>query len=274
MSFIQMSFCSRTLGREVEIKVILPSDGQAGPWDPPYKTLYMLPGYSASATQLITYLGLRNQSELKGIAIVLPDGENLFYQDIPEQMTMYSTFVGKELVDITRATFPLSDKREDTFIGGISLGGYGALYNGMKYRDTFSKVIAFSPSADPYNLTHRNLPGFSDEQFNRFFKSKEVYDTSDTNAIRQWLTVPEEEKPGLFMCCGIDDGLVYPVVKDFEDKLVAAGVKHVYREGPGNHELYFWETMLDPAFSFLADMEEGTRDKLIVELIIQGMKKK
>ena len=67
----------------------------------------------------------------------------------------------------------------------------------------------------------------------------------------------------LFMCCGTDDGLVYPEVKPFEDSLVAAGVKHEYREGPGNHEMYFWQTMLDPAFSFLAGIEEGTKDKLV-----------
>ena len=65
----------------------------------PPETLYLLPGYSATATELITYLGLRGQSELKGIAIVLPDGENLFYQDLPDRMTFYSTYVGKELVE-------------------------------------------------------------------------------------------------------------------------------------------------------------------------------
>lgn len=144
MAFLQIDYKSEALMRGVNIKVILPSDGMAGKWEPPYKTLYLLPGYSATATELITYLGLRGQSELKGIAIVLPDGENLFYQDLPDRMTFYSTYVGKELVEVTRKMLPLSTKREDTFIGGISMGGYGALYNGFKYRDTFSKVVAFS----------------------------------------------------------------------------------------------------------------------------------
>ena len=96
MAFLQIDYKSEALMRGVNIKVILPSDGMAGKWEPPYKTLYLLPGYSATATELITYLGLRGQSELKGIAIVLPDGENLFYQDLPDRMTFYSTYVGKE----------------------------------------------------------------------------------------------------------------------------------------------------------------------------------
>ena len=83
MAFLQLEYKSQALMRGVSVKVILPSDGIGGQWEPPYRTLYLLPGYSATATELITYLSLRSQSELKGIAIVLPDGENLFYQDIP-----------------------------------------------------------------------------------------------------------------------------------------------------------------------------------------------
>ena len=176
MAFLQIDYKSEALMRGVNIKVILPSDGMAGKWEPPYKTLYLLPGYSATATELITYLGLRGQSELKGIAIVLPDGENLFYQDLPDRMTFYSTYVGKELVEVTRKMLPLSTKREDTFIGGISMGGYGALYNGFKYRDTFSKVVAFSPASDAYMLlAEEDAPGFSRKQFEGIFGSKEAY---------------------------------------------------------------------------------------------------
>lgn len=65
MAFLQIDYKSEALMRGVNIKVILPSDGMAGKWEPPYKTLYLLPGYSATATELITYLGLRGQSELK-----------------------------------------------------------------------------------------------------------------------------------------------------------------------------------------------------------------
>lgn len=66
MAFIQMEYKSNALLRGTSVKVILPSDGMAGGCEPPYRTVYFLPGYSATATELITYLSLRNQAELKG----------------------------------------------------------------------------------------------------------------------------------------------------------------------------------------------------------------
>lgn len=272
MPFITMNYMSEALGRDVSVKAIIPSNGLCGAWEPPYKTLYFLPGYSASAMQLITTLDLTNQAELKGIAVILPDGENMFYQDIPEAMTFYSTYVGKELVEMTRKLLPLSAKREDTYIGGISMGGYGALYNGMKYRDTFSKVVSFSPACDPYALlVEANAPEFSATQFERLFGEKETYINSDRNVERAWTmkaTAGKAEsmsqRPELFMCCGVDDRVVYSEVKKFEEALQAAHVPLIYREGPGDHEIEYWQRMLDPAFSFLAGIEEGTKNRMII----------
>lgn len=265
MAFVQIDFKSEALMRAVNVKVILPSDGMAGKWEPPYKTLYLLPGYSASATELITYLGLRGQSELKGIAIVLPDGENLFYQDMPDRMTFYSTYVGKELVEVTRKLLPLSTKREDTFIGGISMGGYGALYNGFKYRETFSKVAAFSPASDAYMLlAEAEGPGFSKAQFHGIFGDKEAYYGSACDMCTQWTRKDVDNRPELFLCCGKEDRVVYSAVEKLELALQEADIPHIYCGGHGDHEFYYWEQMMDPAFSFLVGIKEGTRDKLVI----------
>lgn len=265
MAFLQLEYKSQALMRGVSVKVILPSDGIGGQWEPPYRTLYLLPGYSATATELITYLSLRSQSELKGIAIVLPDGENLFYQDMPDRMTFYSTYVGKELVEVTRNMLPLSERREDTFIGGVSMGGYGALYNGMKYRDTFSKVAAFSPAADAYMLlAETEAPGFSAEQFQGIFKSRENYYSGDTNLAVEWTKEGVKNRPELFLCCGKEDRAVYRAVWQLETTLREHHVLHQYREGHGDHEFDYWERMMDPAFSFLAGIKEGTKDKMLI----------
>ena len=68
---------------------------------------------------------------LHGLALVVVTGDRSFYVDKPEWGDNYGKFIGEELVEITRSLLPLSRKKEDTFIGGISMGGFGALINGF-----------------------------------------------------------------------------------------------------------------------------------------------
>ena len=56
----------------------------------------------------------------------MPSGENKFYVDNEKSHEYYSKFIGEELVDVTRRLFPLSKQKQDTFIAGLSMGGYGA----------------------------------------------------------------------------------------------------------------------------------------------------
>ena len=68
----------------------------------------------------------------RGLCVVMPSGENMFYVDQEHTHNHYSQFIGEELVEMTRAMFPLSHKKEDTFIAGLSMGGYGAIVNWFK----------------------------------------------------------------------------------------------------------------------------------------------
>lgn len=263
MAFITLNYKSMALMRSVTVNVFLPTDMMLAGAKPPFKTLYFLPGHSADSMELCTYFNFRAQSELKGIAIVIPNGDNSFYLDHPGRNSNYSTFVGKELVEVTRQLLPLSDKREDTYIGGISMGGYGALRNGMLYRDTFSKIVAMSPGIEFKSIMCQEPSvGFTKEQFVNLFGEEEEYFKSDTYLDRIFENVGKETIPELFLCCGRQDILVYEQNKAFAEKLSEWGIPHTYREIEGNHDVDTWERMMDPAFSFLAGIEEGTRNRL------------
>lgn len=212
----------------------------------------------------MSYLGLRRECELKGIAIVIPDGNNSFYLDHPERMTHYSTFVGRELVETTRKLLPLSEKKEDTYIGGISMGGYGALYNGLRFRDTFSKIIALSPAVSIYDLICGHDFMFPEGVFTNACESKEAYLNSERNLDQFYAEVPKEEVPALYLCCGQQDGLVVDAVNRFARVLEDRGIPFRYTRGGGNHELDYWERHLDEAFSFLAGIEPGTKNRLVL----------
>ena len=56
----------------------------------------------------------------------------------------YADFIGEEIVDYVRKTFGLAMTPEDTYITGISMGGYGALRTALAHPETFGKVTGQS----------------------------------------------------------------------------------------------------------------------------------
>ena len=148
MALIQCNFFSKSLMRTVPIQVVLPTDKTLGPDGSapqgPFKTLYLLHGIFGNDTDWVCGTRVQSWAQDRNLAVVMPSGENSFYVDMPKASAYYGTYIGKELVDFTRRTFPLSHKREDTFIGGLSMGGYGAIVNGLQNPETFGAVCALS----------------------------------------------------------------------------------------------------------------------------------
>ena len=145
MALMEVNFFSKALMRPVTMNVILPADKvffgeETEEENKPFKTLYLLHGVMGNYTDWVTGTCIKRWAEEKNLAVVMPSGANMFYMDHPNANENYSEFIGKELVKITRRMFPLSHKKEDTFIAGLSMGGYGAIRNGLKYHDTFGYI--------------------------------------------------------------------------------------------------------------------------------------
>ncbi len=266
MSFAEIHFLSDSLKQGVSAAVFMPEKGPFGSdAEPPYRTVYLLPGYSGDYTSICSFLGFRKQAELKGLVIVIPNGQNAFYIDHPERNANYSKFIGEELIARTRDMFRLSDRREDTYIAGISMGGYGALLNGLRYKEVFSKVAAFSPSTNPFTLMeYPELGGFGAREFENMFGSKEEFVKSEWNINKSYAEAKVSEIPELFIGCGDRDIAVDSQVKEFRQVLDNAGVPYRYFGTTGNHDFDTWEKMMDPVFSFLAGIPEGTRNRLAI----------
>lgn len=263
MAYLTFEYLSFAQMKGVTIRAYLPNCFASGSEFEPLKTVYFLPGFSADSNQIATHLRMRRQAEIKKMAIIIVDGENRFYIDHPEKYQSYSTFVGKELVDVTRQLLPLSHKREDTYIAGISMGGYGALYNGLKYKETFSKIAALSPAVDIYRIFEEHPEGgFLAEQLEDLFGTKEQYKASEWCLSTFYGSEKPEGAPDIFICCGDQDRLVYPMGKEFAEEISGKGYKCEYLPGQGDHDTHYWETVLDPAFSFLLGIPAGSRDNI------------
>lgn len=253
MSLLEINFKSQAIIRAVRVSVILPCDDDiACQVMPPYKTLYFLNYYSGNSSELLTTMNFRVMAQQYGIAVVIIEGDNSYYIDRPKLLANYSQYV-KEIVNLTRRYLPmLSDKKEDTFIAGTSMGGWGAMYNGIKYHDIFGKIAAMSPMIHPFDVREPYNECFSDTFAEQFFGPKENYYGSEydiTKIIRE--AYGKGILPELFVCCGRQDDMTGYMVFKFVDDLKADKIPGTYVINEGVHKVTYWSPMLETLFSFL-----------------------
>ena len=241
--------------------MILPVDKLTFPGMPkreekPYKTLYLLHGIFGNYTDWVSGTKIQRWAEEKDLAVVMPSGDNMFYVNQEESHNFYGEFIGKELVDMTRKMFPLSRKREDTYIAGLSMGGYGALRNGLKYSETFGCLASLSGAMVVDHIAERtdDVPFFIDSRsFARsIFGDLDKAEESDKNP--KWLVkkLKEEGKdiPRIYLTCGLQDSLL-EANREMRDFLKEQGADVTYVEGEGAHEWDFWNRSIKDVLEWL-----------------------
>ena len=253
MSLIQAEFKSETLKRTVTFNVILPSEKFRGP----YPTLYLLHGLTDNYNGWLSYSRIRLWAEESGLAVVMPSGENSFYMDILVKdgcLGDFGEYVGRELVDVTRELFPLSSKREDTFIGGLSMGGFGACRNALKYCDTFGKAAVLSGALHFYECpaswveTEGNMIG----ELKNFGNLEETRhsDRNPRYLMEEIRKDPDKQFPAFYIACGLQDDLL-EANRSIAKALSDAGADVTYEEGEGFHDWNFWDTYIQHVLQWL-----------------------
>ena len=221
-----------------------------------FPTLYLLHGVIGSTMDWVSGTRLERYATEHDLCVVMPSGDNSFYLDRPGASQNYGQFVGEELVELTRRMFPLSRERKDTFIGGLSMGGYGALRNGLKYHDTFGAIVSLSAAIEIDGIASRTNDtdvfmqkrSFAEECFGDLDKVVE----SDKNPawLVNKLAAEKADFPKMYIACGDEDGLL-PANQKFADQLTALNIPHTFEIGPGAHEWDFWDTYICKAMDWL-----------------------
>lgn len=264
MSTLSIEFFSGCLMRPVTFRAYLP-DGMrfltqefkdSPHYKRPTKTLFLLHGYTSDSKEWLYGSSIRFLAEKYNLAVVFPNGENSFYLNGEATGRKYCDFVGGELVDYMRKVFGLAKTAEDTFIGGLSMGGFGALHTAFAFPENFSKVAAMSSA-----LLIHELAGMKPGQDNGVanygyyhlcFGNLDHVQESDANPETLLLRLKEENKtiPDIFMACGTEDFLLERN-RAFRDFLQKENIPVVYEEGPGSHNMQFWDAKLEPAIKWM-----------------------
>lgn len=266
MSVFQVHHFSESLRKNMPFHVILPDDTQEEmKIDNPHykremKTLYFYHGYTGTSLNMMLESQIQKLAIAYNLAVILPTAENSFYLNKKGIGNAYATYVGEELVNYVNKTFNLSDKKEDTFVAGISMGGFGAIHTGVKYPDTFGKIVALS-SALVVNTLITMEPGTADQiadydYYVSTFGDLKALGTSDNNPeyLVKKLKESSSQIPELYMACGTEDFLIEEN-REFYAFLLDQEVPVTYIESPGVHDWIFWDKYLKEGIDWLLDVK-------------------
>ena len=262
MAIGQMTFFSKALQRDVSFHFIFPNDAQNyvtdhnPEYERPMKTLYLLHGYNSAADNWILNSSIMDIALRYNLCVIFPNGENSFYLNAEATGRQYATYTGEELVAYTRETFGLSEKREDTLIGGFSMGGFGAIHTGLMFPGTFGSLFALSSALILHEYAH--MQPEDDNPVANFAYYQMIFGEQDT--VVQSENNPEElvrrikknggHLPGIYMACGTEDFLLEKN-RNFRDFLEKEEVPLTYCESSGSHDYRFWNQYLQKAVTWM-----------------------
>ena len=260
MAVMHIDFLSRSIGRIIPMVAIVPVERPPFPGvenEPlkPFRSLYLLHGYNGGESDWIRGSRIGELALQHKIAVFMPAGENSFYLDDEIRGAFYSKLVCEELIEFTRTLFPLSDKREDTFLGGFSMGGYGALRNGLYRGDVFGGVVALSSAILVDTLPHMkpDMKGIAPYSYytHTFGDLQAVIGSDkDPKALAKKIIDENLPKPALFLACGTEDFGIKSN-KDYSDYLNEIGFEHEYHATPGIHNWTFWDEYIEKALNWI-----------------------
>ena len=260
MALAQVNFFAKTLKRIVTYNAIIPIEtiempGQEKVKKGPIKSLYLLHGYSGNYSDWVCGSKIQELSLKYNIAVFMPSGENSFFLDDVDKGELFGEYIGNELIEFTRKMFPLSIKREDTFIGGLSMGGYGAIRNGLKYNDSFSRIIALSSALITNNIagipTDFKDPVADYNYYRRVFGDLDELLGSDNDPEALIVNLKKKNGfiPKIYMACGTEDFLLNEN-HNYRDFLVSENIDFTYVESTGIHDWTFWNEYIEKAIQW------------------------
>jgi putative tributyrin esterase len=268
MALIHMTYISPAIATGVDVNVVIPTPrnsevvaGKDGYFHEGAKfpVLYLLHGTWSDYSEWVRRTRLELFCDRYKLIVVMPSGANSFFQDM-EAGGQYFTYMTEELPRYMKTIFPISDKREETFIGGLSMGAYAAFNIALRRPDLYSHAIALSGGFDFLSQIILDKP--------QPWPWKAIlpppYDGRGT-AMDDLPMLKEKvaagvDLPKFYMAIGTEDFL-YEAVQPSRKALAELGVDHVYVEGSGGHDWSFWDTYIEKAIAWTGLADSSKADK-------------
>jgi len=245
MALFQAHFCSGVLNLCCVADVILPDCRK----DParPLATLWLLHGLSDDHSIWQRRTSIERYAAAYRLAVVMPCVHRSWYADMANGQR-YWQFVSEEMPMLMRQYFPLSEKREENFVAGLSMGGYGAFKLALNHPDRFAAAASLSGALDLVQLWEKaEGKGTLAETFNGSMKGT----MNDLMHQASELVRSGAPRPRLYQWCGTEDFL-YQDNQSFRNHAQAIGLDVAYSEGPGGHTWDRWDEQIQKVLAWIS----------------------
>jgi S-formylglutathione hydrolase FrmB len=252
MALFHCNFFSAVLRLSASIDVILPQPQPGVRREGKLPVLWLLHGLSDDHTIWQRRTSLERYVEQMNLAVVMPAVDRSFYTDMA-QGNRYWTYISQELPSLARSFFPLSARREDNFVAGLSMGGYGAFKLALSHPTRYAAAASLSGALHNFaeDAAASEDPAWVAE-LQRVFGdlTKFTGGPNDVYALATRVAKGKTPAPQLFQCCGTEDFL-YEGNLRFKAHAEALGLPLTYEEGPGEHVWSYWDAMIQRVLAWL-----------------------
>lgn len=269
MAFLHMNYYSHELKYQTDLNIILPTpDGDHDVEDtamPPYfpkgkkyQVLYLLHGTCGDCYDWIVRANTERLAKKYHVAVVMPSCQNSFFFNMASGPA-YLDFLTKELPALVTGMLPISEKREDTFIAGLSMGGYGAWKAALEAPERYGAAASLSGVLDfpRGKLMEPFVCAMSDRiwPFHAIFGEQsleELEKDPDVSLIAklEQMAAEKQQLPALFLSVGTEDH-TYSSNQVLRAQLERLGISYGYTEGSGSHDWDYWNEHLMDVLEWL-----------------------
>lgn len=243
MALIKVDFAAELLELDTSMTVVLP---QAGEGPPP--VLYLLHGLTDGDSGWTRFTSIERYATERGLAVVMPQVHRSFYANEAYGMRFWD-FLSEELPATVERFFRVSTRREDTYVAGLSMGGYGAFKWALREPHRFAAAASLSGALDLAYLQEFDLRPHMRALVSRVFADRTVAG-GDEDLLHLAKTADPATLPRLFLRCGTEDPLLKQNER-FASACAAAGVGLDSGFGPGEHAWSYWDAQIQPALDFM-----------------------
>ncbi|WP_245768150.1 alpha/beta hydrolase [Pedobacter insulae] len=201
-----------------------------------FPVVYLLHGYSDSYSGWVKKVpDLLNEVDQYDMIIVCPDGAygSWYFDSLTDSTKRYETNVAIEVPNYIDKHYRTIADRKARAITGLSMGGHGAFYLGIRHKDFFGAIGSMSGGVDirpfPNNWDIKKSLGDYSTNVDNWNKHTVI------NLVEQ----VENNEQRMIIDCGVDDFFLQ-VNRNLHQKLLAQKLNHDYIERPGAHNWLYW----------------------------------